>query len=119
MKWLVEFHNDFFEEFKVLDIEVQDQILAKSKLLEVFGHNLGRPHVDTLTGSAFSNMKELRVEAKNGVWRIAFAFDPKRKAILLVTGDKKGVNQSKFYKDLIRVADLRFEDHLIHLKKKK
>jgi len=58
MKWLVEFHNDFYEEFKVLDIEVQDQILAKSKLLEVFGHNLGRPHVDTLTGSAFSNITE-------------------------------------------------------------
>ncbi|MBK8632143.1 MAG: type II toxin-antitoxin system RelE/ParE family toxin [Saprospiraceae bacterium] len=73
----------------------------------------------TLTLYNLNAIFVLRVEANNGVWRIAFAFDPKRKAILLVTGDKKGVNQSKFYKDLIRVADLRFEDHLIHLKKKK
>ena len=119
MKWLVEFHNDFFEEFKALEDEVQDHILAKAKMLEMFGHKLGRPHVDTLIGASITNMKELRVDANNGVWRIAFAFDPERKAILLVAGDKKGKNQSRFYRDLIRIANLRFEDHLTHLKRKK
>lgn len=76
VKWRVEFHDDFLEEFKAFENDVQDNILAKAKLLETFGPMLGRPHVDTLIGSSFSNLKELRVDANNGVWRIAFAFDP-------------------------------------------
>ena len=76
MKWRVEFHDDFLEEFKAFENDVQDNILAKAKLLETFAPMLGRPHVDTLIGSSFSNLKELRVDANNGVWRIAFAFDP-------------------------------------------
>lgn len=63
-------------------------------------------------------MKELRFSADNGVWRAAFAFDPKRKAILLVAGDKSGTGQKKFYKTLINKADKRFEQHLLALKGK-
>ncbi|MGA3133534.1 MAG: type II toxin-antitoxin system RelE/ParE family toxin [Terracidiphilus sp.] len=66
---------------------------------------LGRPEVDTLKGSAWSNMKELRFKAEGGVWRVAFAFDPKRAAILLVPGDKAGVSEKRFYKRLIDKAD--------------
>lgn len=51
-----------------------------------------------------------------GVWRVAFAFDPTRKAILLVAGDKAGVAQKRFYKALIAKADRRFGDHLKELK---
>jgi hypothetical protein len=47
-----------------------------------------------------------------GVWRVAFAFDPKRKGIILVAGDKAGVAQKRFYKVLIKKADARFGDHL-------
>lgn len=65
---------------------------------------MGRPRVDTLNGSKRANMKELRFDAADGVWRIAFAFDPKRKAILLVAGDKSGVSEKKFYKALIAKA---------------
>jgi hypothetical protein len=57
-------------------------------------------------------MKELRFKASDGVWRVAFAFDPKRKAILLIGGSTSGISQKRFYKDLIRVADERFERHL-------
>lgn len=57
-------------------------------------------------------MKELRFKADNGEWRVAFAFDLKRAAILLVAGDKSGVGQSRFYKELIRKADKRFSKHL-------
>jgi hypothetical protein len=57
-------------------------------------------------------MKELRFDADGGVWRVAFAFDPQRKAILLVAGDKGGVVQRRFYRDLIAVADRRFDQHL-------
>jgi len=62
-------------------------------------------------------MKELRFEADNGVWRIAYAFDPIRKAIVLVAGDKSGVSQKRFYRSLIRKADERFAEHLEELKK--
>lgn len=57
-------------------------------------------------------MKELRFEAGGGVWRVAYAFDPRRKGILLVAGDKQGVSQARFYRALIRKADMRYEKHL-------
>lgn len=63
-------------------------------------------------------MKELRFEAADGVWRVAFAFDPKRKAIRLVAGDKSGVSERKFYKRLIAKADDRLDAHLARLKRK-
>ena len=56
-----------------------------------------------------------RVYAADGVWRVAFAFDPARKAILLVAGDKSGSSQKQFYKQLITKADLRFDEHLSRL----
>jgi len=57
-------------------------------------------------------MKELRFSAADGEWRVAFAFDPTRKAILLVAGDKSGGSEKKFYKQLIAKADKRFDAHL-------
>jgi hypothetical protein len=62
-------------------------------------------------------MKELRFDAEGGVWRVAFAFDPRREGMLLVAGDKSGVSQSLFYKRLIAKADRRFSAHLNRLKK--
>ncbi len=106
------FEDSFNEEFNDFDEEVQDQLLAHAELLEEFGPQLGRPSVDTLNGSKYRNMKELRFSANNGEWRVAFAFDPKRKAVLLVGGDKAGVSQSKFYRDLIKKADERFNKYL-------
>lgn len=60
-------------------------------------------------------MKELRFDASDGVWRVAFAFDPERHAILLVAGDKSGTSEKRFYKQLIKKADERFGDHLKRL----
>ncbi len=57
-------------------------------------------------------MKELRFSAADGAWRVAFAFDPRRKAILLVAGDKSGGSEKRFYRELIRKADQRFDAHL-------
>jgi hypothetical protein len=62
-------------------------------------------------------MKELRFDAAGGVWRIAFAFDPKRRAILLVAGDKSGGSEKRFYRELIRKADQRFDAHLSRIAK--
>lgn len=116
MAWNVGFHASFAAEFDDLDEEVQDEILALMGLLQAFGPQLARPHVDTLNGSRHANLKELRFKAADGVWRVAFAFDPERKAILLVAGDKSGGSERKFYKDLIAKADARFDEHLAELK---
>ena len=116
MPWIVEFHDDFEPEFLTFESAVQDALLAVAKLLADFGPQLGRPYADTLNGSKFVNMKELRFEAADGEWRAAFAFDPKRQAILLVAGDKSGGSQKRFYRQLIAKADKRFAAHLDRLK---
>lgn len=119
MQWTVLLDTAFEREFADLAEEVQDELLAHAKLLEAFGPQLGRPRVDTLKGSKHANMKELRFDAADGVWRVAFAFDPERRAILLVAGDKAGGGERRFYKQLIRKADKRFDEHLKRFKGKK
>jgi len=116
MVWEVEFHDAFEAEFLAFEQAVQDALLAVAKLLADYGPQLGRPHADTLKGSKHANMKELRFEASGGEWRAAFAFDPKRRAILLVAGDKSGGSEKRFYKQLIAKADLRFSAHVESLK---
>ncbi len=119
MPWEVRFDDAFEAEFDQLPEAVQDELLARVKVLEQFGPQLGRPHVDTLKDSKHANMKELRFNCEDGAWRIAFAFDPKRRALLLVAGDKAGANQRKFYEKLIQMANERFDAHLEKLKEEK
>ena len=112
MTWTVLFHDAFDTEFSSLNEDLQDELLAHARLLAECGPNLGRPAVDTLKGSRHINMKELRFSWNGQVWRVAFAFDPRRQAILLVGGDKGGADQRRFYKRLIKVADDRYDEHL-------
>lgn len=117
MPWQVLFHAEFQPEFAALSADIQDELLARLKVLAQFGPNLGRPHVDTLEGSRFGNMKELRFQL-DGVWRFAFAFDPQRDAIVLCGGDKEGANSKKFYRQLIETADRRFAAHVASLQRR-
>ena len=117
MRWPVVFHPAFRRELKALPSPVYDKLISFALLLEEYGPSLGRPTVDTLSGSRHPNMKELRVRAGSkagggGVWRVAFAFDPDRQAILLVAGDKSKVESRRFYARLIREADERFDAYL-------
>ncbi len=91
----------------------QDALAASVGVLEVRGPNLGRPHVDTVHGSKFSNMKELRTQVGGRPLRTLFAFDPRRTAILLIGGDKTGGD--RFYDRMIPLADQLFETHLKEL----
>ena len=116
MAWDVDFHSQFVPEFEALDQEVQDRVYAHVDALKILGPQMGRPRVDTLTGSKHANMKELRFDAADGVWRFAFAFDPRRRAIILYGGDKSGGSQQRFYRQLIDKADERFDAHLAALK---
>jgi hypothetical protein len=116
--WEVIFVAEFEPEFDALATDVQDELLAQAGLLERRWPRLGRPRVDTLTGSKHANLKELRFDAAGGVWRVAFAFDPHRRAILLVAGDKSGGGERRFYRRLIGKAEERFARHLSVIKAK-
>ena len=115
MTWQVIFDPEFETEFDGLPLDAQDELLAYAKVLETFGPSLGRPRVDTLKGLRYANMKELRFSVVDGVWRVAFAFDPVRRAVLLTAANKSGINERRFYQRLIRTADRRFDRHLNQL----
>lgn len=114
MEWDVRFDIDCATWFADLIEALQDEILAHLVLLRQHGPQLGRPYVDTVEASAFTNMKELRVQFRGEPWRILFAFDPARAAILLVGGNKQG--DKRWYKKHIPIADERFRRHLERLK---
>jgi len=117
--WIVEIGDELEPEFNHLHEDVRTEILALARLLQRFGPQLGRPRADTLYGSRHANMKEVRFSAADGECRVAFAFDPARKAIFLAAGDKSGVSEKRFYKRLVAKADKRFQAHLDRLKTKK
>lgn len=116
--WEVATTDEFDGWFAELDEDAQAEIIAKVELLKLLGPRLSRPHADTLSGAKHANMKELRADTADKVMRIAFAFDPERKALLLVAGNKTGVGQKRFYKQLIAKADELFDAHLAKLKAK-
>jgi hypothetical protein len=109
--------DEFKPEFDALHEDVRTEILALALVIHEFGPQLGRPRVDTLKGSRHANMKELRFSAADGEWRVAFVFDTRRRAILLVAGDKSGGSERRFYRELIRKADNRFDAHLARIRR--
>lgn len=112
MPWTVKFCTEFAEEVQRSDQLFKEQLAVHLMLLREIGPLLGRPRVDTLRGSRHQNLKELRFFSNGCVWRVVFAFDPSRCAVVLVAGDKAGVNQERFYKGLIACADERFDRYL-------
>ena len=114
MEWDVLFDEEFDAWLQHCDQALQDEIWAHIGVLRRFGPNLGRPDVDTVKGSAFSNMKELRIQYQGNPWRILFAFDRRRNAILLVGGNKRG--NKRWYQEHIRIADQRFRRHQENLR---
>jgi hypothetical protein len=117
--WTVGLHDDFAPEYSKLPEAVQDELLAVMGLLEQFGPQLSRPHVDTLKGSRHANMKELRFNAADGIWRFLFAFDPNRAALIFCGGDKSGGSEKLFYRRMIAKADDRFDAHLAQVEAEK
>lgn len=111
MPWTVIDHPEFGRERQRLPVAVSEKLDEISAVIEEMGPNLGRPLVDTLSGSRHANMKEIRF-AMDGPWRFAFAFDPERQAVILVGGNKQGISEQCFYRSLIRIADVRFDDWL-------
>jgi len=106
----VEFANEFEAWWNRLDEDEQDSVSRSVKLLIDQGVNLPRPYADTLKGSKFPNMKELRVQHQGRPYRVLYAFDPRRCAILLIGGEKTG--NSRWYREFIPIADAIFTQHL-------
>ncbi|MFE3760296.1 type II toxin-antitoxin system RelE/ParE family toxin [Streptomyces sp. NPDC059104] len=91
--------------------QVEDAVDA----LAVFGPTLGRPLVDRIKGAEQHHMKELRPGSSGGSEiRILFAFDPVRRAVLLVAGDKAG-NWQGWYEAGIPLAEKRYRNHIAEL----
>ncbi len=109
--WAIETTDTFDEWFDTLDDADRENVLASLIVLKERGPMLSRPYADTVKGSRHNNMKELRVQSKGDTIRAFFAFDPKRKAILLCAGNKTG-NEKRFYDVMIPIADREFTEHL-------
>ena len=110
MAYEVEFLDDFEHWWNEAPGSVQESVGRSIRLLEELGPRLGRPHADTLKGSKHPHMKELRVRHRGDAYRVIFAFDPRRVAILLCAGRKSG---NSWYDKSVPAADL----HIAELRK--
>jgi hypothetical protein len=110
VEWSVEFTDEFGAWWDSLTIEEQEDVRASVNVLRQFGPSLGRPHVDSVAGSRYPNMKELRTQHAGRPYRTLFAFDPRRVAILLIGGDKTG--NKRWYEEFVPRADKIYAQHL-------
>lgn len=110
MVWEVKVSDEFIEWYDSLNEQEGVSVDCAVDMLVEYGPTLGRPYVDTLNGSAYPNMKELRVQHLGRPYRILFAFDPRQNAYLILGGDKTG--DKDWYVDAIRRADAIYAQHL-------
>ncbi len=115
VEWEVEFTDEFGEWWDGLTEAEQEDVRAKVNLLRRFGPGLGRPHADVIASSRHANMKELIVQHSSRPYRVLFAFDPRRVAILLLGGDKTG--DDRWYEKSVPLADRLYDAHLAALKR--
>lgn len=115
MAWTVIFTADFHLWIDAQPVALRNKISAELLNIGFWGPYLGRPLVDTVKGSRYPNMKELRMTWNGDPYRIFFAFDPQRQALVLCAGNKSG--RKRFYETLIRQADALFTLHLADLEK--
>ncbi|MBS1823148.1 MAG: type II toxin-antitoxin system RelE/ParE family toxin [Acidobacteria bacterium] len=113
MAWEVEYSDEFGKWWNELTVSEQESVDFGVRLLEERGPSLARPYADTVEGSKFQNMKELRVQHEGRPYRVFFAFDPRRMAYLLIGGDKTGDN--RFYDTMIPRADEIYARHLYEI----
>jgi hypothetical protein len=113
MRWATERTRGFEGWWETLTETEKAKVDASIEELEETGPNAGRPLVDTVKGSRYPNMKELR---PTQTIRVFFAFDARRTAVLLIGGDKAGKTK-RFYRQMISRADRIYEAHLQRITK--
>ena len=110
MAFEVEFTDEFEAWWDSLTVPEQISVERTVCLLQEQGPHLARPHADTIKGSKFTNMKELRCQHQGHPYRVLFAFDPRRTAMLLIGGDKTG--RPDWYEEFVPKADKIYTQHL-------
>lgn len=113
MEWSIEFTDEFAEWWNGLSEGEQEDVNAKVILLQRFGPGLRRPHSGPIASSRHPNMKELIVQHAGRPYRVLYAFDPRRCAILLIGGDKTG--DDRWYEKFVPTADRLYDEHLAAL----
>lgn len=117
MAYEIEFTDEFEEWWNTLTEGEQHDIDAVIGLLEIQGTQLGFPYSSGIEGSEYGHMRELRIQHQGNPYRILYAFDPRRIAMLLIGGNKGG--NERWYEQYIPIADRLYSEHLIELKKEK
>ncbi|RLC36236.1 addiction module toxin RelE [candidate division Kazan bacterium] len=115
MVWDVEYTNEFGQWWEMLTEAEQESVAATVGLLEMEGPHLPFPYSSGVDSSRHSHMRELRVQHAGRPYRVLYAFDPRRCAILLVGGDKTG--NDRWYEQFVPVADGLYDAHLEELRK--
>ncbi len=110
MSWEVEYTNEFGYWWESLGEDEQDSIDSSVILLEEMGPHLPFPHSSGINGSRFNHMRELRIQHRGNPYRIIYAFDPRRVAILLIGGNKGG--DERWYDKFVSIADDIYAQHL-------
>jgi len=115
MEWDIEYTEQFEAWWESLSEEEQEAVDAKVILLRKVGPSLRRPHSDVVASSRHSNVKELIIQHRGRPYRVLYAFDPRRCAMLLIGGDKTGNN--RWYETFVPVADKLYDEHIAGLNK--
>jgi hypothetical protein len=110
MGWEVEFTDEFGQWWDRLSTDEQESVDFGVRLLQERGPHLKRPHVDTISGSNYPNMRELRCQHEGRPYRVLYAFDPRRVGMLLIGGDKTG--NDRWYEQFVPKADAIYCEHL-------
>jgi hypothetical protein len=113
-EWPVEYTDEFETWWERLTEAEQEDVAAKVILLQRLGPALPRPHADVVRSSRYANMKELRIQHAGRPYRVLYAFDPRRCAILLIGGDKTG--NDRWYEIFVPRADRLYDEHLASLR---
>jgi hypothetical protein len=116
-RWEVEYTDEFGDWWNGLSETEQESVDASVHLLEKRGPQLGHPHSSGIARSRHSHMRELRVQRKGRPYRVLYAFDPRRTAILLIGGDKTG--NDRWYDEFVPVADRLYDEHLAELERER
>lgn len=114
MGWEVEYTDELGAWWDTLNEGEQESVAVYVRLLEERGPDLSFPYSSGVKGSRHSHMRELRVQHQGMPYRVLYAFDPRRTAILLIGGNKTG--NDRWYEEYIPQADRLYDEHLRQLR---
>ena len=112
--WEIEVTDEFTRWWDSLGEAERESVEARVELLEERGVNLGHPHSSGIAASRHSHMRELRIQHEGRPYRVLYAFDPRRTAILLLGGDKTG--DDRWYDVHVPMADRLYDEYIAELR---